>query len=203
MRRLPAPVLVLLLAAVALGACGDDDADGQGAGTSSTSSTSDPTVREDCTAAVLETPPPDPDLPTPVQETRAEMVEAALSCDYDRLATIGTEGGTDFTVSFGGEDDPAAFWRGLEAEGEPVMATVVKLLDMPWGTRQTDGATQYVWPAAFSYDTWAQIPEGEREALEAVYSAEELEQFAAAGSYIGWRVGITAEGDWIFFVAGD
>jgi len=207
MRRLPAAPIALPLALVlGLTGCGDDGGDAGGDPTttsSSTSSTLDPKVREDCSAALVDTPPPDPDLPAAVQATRAEILEAALACDYDRLAEIGEEGDSTFTVSFGGEDDPAAFWRRLEAEGEPVMETLVDVFAMTWRERDVEGTTQYVWPAAYAYDTWTQIPEGEREQLEALYSDDELDQFEQFGSYIGWRVGITAEGDWLFFVEGD
>ena len=200
-RRLSALALVLVLVA-ALTGCGDDDTD-TAADTSSTSSTADPKVREDCSSALMEVPAPDPDLPAIVQETRADILEAALACDYDGLAEIATAGDGPFTVSFGGEDDPAAFWRRLEAEGRPVMETLVELLGMPWRENTADGTTQYVWPAAFGYDGWSDVPEGEREQLRDVYGDEELASFEQFGSYIGWRVGVTADGDWLFFVEGD
>jgi hypothetical protein len=43
----------------------------------------------------------------------------------------------------------------------------------------------------------------ERADLVARYGADALEQWEAAGSYLGWRIGITEAGDWRFFVAGD
>jgi hypothetical protein len=73
----------------------------------------------------------------------------------------------------------------------------------PFATQEIEGDTWYVWPSAFVYDTWDDIPDEDLEALLTVYTQEELDQIAAFGSYAGWRIGITEDGDWRFFVAGD
>ena len=33
--------------------------------------------------------------------------------------------------------------------------------------------------------------------------ADRLAEWEGAGEYLGWRIGITAAGEWIFLVAGD
>ncbi len=60
-----------------------------------------------------------------------------------------------------------------------------------------------MWPSAFAYDSWEEIPSADLEALRTIYTDEELDQIATFGAYAGWRVGITEEGVWRFFVAGD
>lgn len=148
------------------------------------------------------TPSPQPGLPPGVAATRASIVEAAAQCNYRELARLALAGGTPFTYSFGGGDDPAAYWQRLESTGDPVLSILVELLDRPFASRSAGGATQYVWPSAYSYERWADVPEREREALRPIYGDDDFRRFEQFGSYVGYRVGITA-GDWIFFVGGD
>ena len=145
-----------------------------------------------------------PELPEEVKAIRARIVEAASQCDYDELSRLAVEGGGRFTHSFGAEGDPGAFWRSEEREGRRVLFTLVELLELPFGRRGVEGgAGPVVWPAAYAFDSWAAVPATERAQLQSIYGPEELAQFEAAGAYLGHRVGITPEGDWIFYVAGD
>ncbi|CAN5662764.1 hypothetical protein BH20ACT1_BH20ACT1_06640 [soil metagenome] len=89
--------------------------------------------------------PDQPDLPPVVADMRRQIVEAAVSCDYERLAEL-TRQSPFFSFSFGTVDsEPATFWQ----------------------------------------------------------EAEEQEERPGGSGYLGYRVGITAEGDWIYFIAGD
>lgn len=154
-----------------------------------------------CSAADLPAEPAtDRDLPEPVAEMRDAIVAAATDCDFDRLAGLPQPGA--FTYSFGDSGDPAAFWRRAEADSEP-LAALVHFLNRPFATRATDGVTQYVWPRAYVYDSWEAVPAEDRDGLRPVYDAEDFERFDQFGSYTGYRIGITADGDWVFFVAGD
>jgi hypothetical protein len=47
------------------------------------------------------------------------------------------------------------------------------------------------------------VPKADREALRPLYGDEDFAAFQEFGAYLGYRVGITEEGEWIFFVAGD
>ena len=157
---------------------------------------------DQCSAAGLPAEPAAiPDLPGPVAQTRQAIVAAATACDYDRLATLGREG--SFTYSFGADDDPAGFWRRAEAAGERPLAALVQFLNRPAATRAVDGATQYLWPRAYTYESWDAVPADARDGLRPVYGDEDFEQFARFGAYSGYRTGIAADGDWQFFVAGD
>lgn len=47
------------------------------------------------------------------------------------------------------------------------------------------------------------MPDEARDALKPLYTDEDFENFSLFGSYTGYRVGLTPEGEWLFFVAGD
>lgn len=148
-------------------------------------------------------PNPQPDLPPAVEDLRREIYRAAVRCDYDRLAELVPAEG--FTASFGGSDDPVADWRGAElrAEDPAPMRYLAELLRRPYGVRAVEGRTQYEWPSAFGYDSWAEVPPQDREALEPLYDAEDFAEFQQFGAYIGYRVILTQDGTWTAFVAGD
>jgi hypothetical protein len=159
-----------------------------------------------CGAAGLPASPTDQDLPAAVAEVRDAIVEAATSCDIDRLAGLTS---TDFTYSFGEGGDPAGFWSRLEGESATAgvvspLSILVRVLDIPYGTVDAgDGTTVYVWPSAYAYATWGETPQSDREALLGVYGAQDLVDFERFGGYVGYRVGITDSGEWIYYVAGD
>ena len=60
-----------------------------------------------------------------------------------------------------------------------------------------------MWPAAFGYDDWQSVPEPARDELRGLYGPQDLAGFEQFGAYAGYRVGIAADGEWLFFVAGD
>ncbi len=144
----------------------------------------------------------EPELPEAVRELRLEIARQAVTCDYVDLERLATdfEEDDDFTFSFGDGESAASFWQRQEEEGDRPMRFLAGLLARPYG--QLDDGT-YVWPSAFAYDDWDAVPEDDREALRPLYGSDDFEGFAEFGAYIGYRIGITPEGDWIFFVAGD
>lgn len=143
------------------------------------------------------------ELPEAVSDTRMAIIQAARACDYDKLAELALAGDSQFTYSFGGGDRPAAFWREAEAAGGEPLRMLVELLDGPAATRQAGGTTQYLWPAAYAFESWDDVPPSAREDLTRIYGEDDLRRFEQFGSYVGHRVGITQSGDWIFFVGGD
>lgn len=148
-------------------------------------------------------PAPQPALPDPVGVLRGKIVDAAKKCDYEALARLALAGDDRFTYSFGESGQPGAFWKAAESGGRPLLRSLVEILDGPFATRTVEGTTQYLWPSAYAFERWEDVPPREREALRRSYGDEDLRRFERFGSYTGHRVGITASGDWIFFVAGD
>lgn len=158
---------------------------------------------DDCSAAGMgPRPAAQPGLPGAVRSLRLQIVEAAVACDFDRLEALAEDGGTEFTFSYGAGTDASAHWRQAEADGEEPMRYLATVLSLPY--RAVDGADPalYAWPSAFTYPSWDAVPEAERQALLRLYSEADLGQFEQFGSYGGFRVGITQQGDWLYFVAG-
>ena len=141
---------------------------------------------------------------------REQVVDAALRCDYDALNALALDGRDFFSYSFGDpEEAPGNYWRMIEEAKprfrQPVLSLLVQTFDLSYCTDQfedPDGearVTLYAWPSA-SCDTptdeqWAE--------LESLYSDEEIRGWKDFGSFIGWRIGIFDDGDWISYIAGD
>ena len=134
----------------------------------------------------------EPGLPDAVRAKRDEILRAAESGDPDAVAALADPAGFEYT--FGGPvpGGPAAYWRQIEEEEQPLEA-LAQILRMPY----TLSRGMYVWP--FAYDkTEDELTDYERELL-----APLGEGGAFADGYLGWRAGITPDGRWQFFVAGD
>jgi hypothetical protein len=154
----------------------------------------------ECSATGMPMPPEQEGLPPPVADARRAIAAAAIACDY---AALGELAGPDLNTSFGGGG--FANIPTWEEEGTyPALRLLVELFDTPYATQDFEDLPRYyVWPSAFVYDSWDEIPAEDLEALRAIYTDEELAQIAGFGAYAGWRIGITEEGVWKFFVAGD
>jgi hypothetical protein len=137
-------------------------------------------------------------LPAAVEETRAALLEAAASGNYEALRPLIPEEG--FTYTFGGpvEGGPIAYWQQLEREtNERPLETLEALLQMPY----TLTRGMYVWPWAYTVASADDLSEHERELLAPLGPPSRL--FVEGTGYLGWRAGIDPEGNWVFFVAGD
>jgi hypothetical protein len=130
----------------------------------------------------------------------ADIQQAALDCDYDRLAELASP---DIVYSFGGGDDFAGNLRTAEASGDDVTQKLVLLLGAEPGQR-TEPA-QLEWPAFFVCEPTCGMDTGEVRRLG--YTDAEIADFQAFGGYFGYRVGFAQDSDgtltWTFFVAGD
>lgn len=80
---------------------------------------------------------------------------------------------------------------------------LVELLDRPHAVVEDAEGRQFVWPSAFAYDDWAAVPDEDLEALRPLYGDDDFATFQEFGGYIGYRIGITEAGDWLFFIVGD
>ncbi|QBI20139.1 hypothetical protein ER308_11575 [Egibacter rhizosphaerae] len=142
-------------------------------------------------------------LPEPAAQTRTAILEASRACDVERLAELASA--ERFVATEGLHDpDPASTWRALEREGAEPLALLADLLAGPPAQVRQDGEIRYEWPLAFSYGSWDDIPAEEREAAQAHFDDEEIAHFRERrGTYLGTRVTITAEGEWIAFAPGE
>lgn len=158
-----------------------------------------------CSGHMWETPFIDqPGLPELVAAKRAAIWDAAVECDWDQLQRLL---GPGFSYSFGGGDDsidaPIQHWQGLEDEGvdRPILF-LAELLNQPYGTIESDGITYYVWPSAHAKQ-WDEVTAAERVELRRLFNDDYFAEFEAFGAYFHYRVGILANGDWVYFIAGD
>ena len=141
-------------------------------------------------------PGPDPleSLPAAVLESRTALLSAAQAGDWDALgALIPTE--RLFTSVIDVDHDHIAYYRSLETD---VLAEIIALLEGPFAV--DDGRT--VWPEV-SQRTPFTFGADERADLEARFGAERVREWEAAGTYLGWRLGIDEDGTWVYLVAGD
>ena len=137
-------------------------------------------------------------LPAAVEETHAELLEAARSGDYEALrALIPTSG---FEYTFGGpvEGGPVSYWEELERSTvERPIENLEAVLEMPYVLSRGI----YVWPFAYDVADVDDLSAHERELLAPLGPLDTL--FVEGTGYLGWRAGIDPEGNWVFFVAGD
>jgi hypothetical protein len=137
-------------------------------------------------------------LPAAVEETRAELLAAAESGDYEALAELIPTDGFEYT--FGGpvEGGPVAYWRELErTTDERPLEALGAILKMPYALSRGF----YYWPWAHTVTSADDLSPHERELLVPLGAPSEL--FPEGSGYFGWRTAIAPDGGWVFFVAGD
>lgn len=145
------------------------------------------------------------ELPAPVREMRQKLVEAARSGDMEQLRALMQAQPEPPTVAFGDPGDPIEYLRALsgDAEGREILAILLEVLESGY-TRVGAGTTEeiYVWPYFAQYPVEALTPEQIVE-LFTLLTAADYEDMKSYGSYTFFRVGIAADGRWLYFVAGD
>ena len=138
-------------------------------------------------------------VPAAVEETRAALLAAAESGDYEALRPLIPADGA-FKYTFGGPVDggPIAYWQELErtTEARPLEA-LAAVLRMPY----TLSRGYYYWPFAYDVPDVADLSPHERELLAPLGPLDTA--FVEGSGYLGWRAGIAPDGTWVFFVAGD
>jgi len=227
----PRRTALLIGAVLILAACADDTFQGESAvsstgavatttttttlpETTTTTTTTTTTLPE--TTTTTTTPPAEscsaqgypvvlldePGLPAPVDDMRRRIVDAALACDFERLAALAIPGGFEWTWDPRVTEGPAEFW----AERDPAIGTLrrlLRLLEFPAGVRREVGVEIYAWPAVAAYDDWASAPEADRAALGGLFTPEDMERFELENYYLGSRVFIDATGNWLGYVPGE
>lgn len=169
--------------------------------TSGPPATATPTGTPECPAAELSSAPEEqPELDPAVAATREEIVAAAVACDYDRLGLVIEAGGQpEFTFSFGEEPTIEAFVASLRRSKGGTLDILVETLDLPYCSRRVEGRVIHQWPSASCDDP----TDADWDALRGLYTEQDIAAWRELGSFTGYRVGIDADGAWMFFVAGD
>mgnify|MGYP007051655879 CR=1 FL=1 len=145
-------------------------------------------------------------LPEPVRQLREKIVEACKSGDLEALRPLLATGDEATLLSFGDVGgDPIQFLKELSGDGEghEILAILQEVLEAGYVHLEpgTDNEA-YVWPYFFAVPLNSLTP-AQRVELFRLVTAGDYEDMKNYGAYIFYRVGITPEGKWAFFVAGD
>lgn len=148
---------------------------------------------------------PGENLPEPVQRMHDLIVEAARSGDPEALRPLMGTANSRTQLSFGDPvDDPITFLKSLSGDGEgrETLAIMLDLLALRPAEMTSQDGKLYVFPyfVAKNLDT---LSPPEMVELFTVVTAGDFDSMREFGAYNFYRIGITAEGEWVFFVAGD
>ena len=145
-------------------------------------------------------------LPEPVRRMHNLIVEACKSGDIEKLRPLIGSGDSATQLSLADIDgDPVTFLKGLsgDSDGQEILAILEEVLDA--GFAHLDAGTPqelYVWPYFFAMPL-DRLDAKQRVELFKIVTAGDYDDMKQFGAYIFYRVGITPDGHWSFFVAGD
>jgi hypothetical protein len=142
-------------------------------------------------------------LPAPVARTRERLLAAARSGDLQQLAGMMTD--TLPIFSFTDDKDPIAFWKANypDSDGVEVLSILTLILESGF-VRVDEGTPQemYIWPYFMRMSLGALTPQQRVELFRMVTGAD-YKDMMKLGVYAFYRVGISPDGTWQFFVSGD
>ena len=145
-------------------------------------------------------------LPAPVKRMRELIMEACRSGDIEKLRPLIGTPGSMTTLSFGGEDgDPIEYLRGTsgDPDGTEILAILLEVLEAGFvHLDEGTGTELFVWPYFYAV-ALDKLTKPQKVELFKLVTAGDYEDMQSFGAYIFFRVGITPEGRWAFFVAGD
>lgn len=144
-------------------------------------------------------------LPKQVLRMRNAIIHAARSGRIETLRPVLESNELMPIFSFGPDKDPIGYWKKASADGtgRDIMADMVRVFSS--GFVRVDPGTPketYIWPYHFVYPLDRLTPRQEVE-LYLLITGDERKNMSDAGGYIGFRGGISPDGTWQFFVAGD
>lgn len=146
-------------------------------------------------------------LPQSVQDTRNKILDIAKAGKIDGLKPLLGDGGETSPLLSLGEYDgtPLDYLKSLsgDSNGQELLAILVDLLES--GYVHMDAGTPnevYVWPYFFAYPL-DKLDDRQMVELYQIVTAGDFEEMKGVGAYIFYRLGITPDGSWKFFVAGD
>jgi hypothetical protein len=150
-------------------------------------------------------------LPSAVQDMHANLIAAAKSGKIENLRLLLSIGEVQTQFSLDKPDDsqqvqdPLAFLLSLSGDpaGHEILAILLEILDA--GYVHVDvGSPQemYVWPYFFALPI-DKLNDVQRVELFKIITSGDAEDMENSGGYIFYRAGISPDGKWRFFLAGD
>lgn len=145
-------------------------------------------------------------LPFPARKMHELILEAARSGDIEKLRPFIGKGDDVTMLSLGGfNEDPIEFLKSIsgDAEGHELLAIITEILEADFVLidEGTDREV-YVWPYFYAYSLEKLTPR-QRVKLFRLLTYGDYQEMQSFGAYIFYRLGITPQGRWRFFVAGD
>ncbi len=145
-------------------------------------------------------------LPAAVSALRDQLLAVSKSGDIQKLRPLIGLGDDQTQLSLAGIDgDPIDYLKSLagDEDGQEILAILEEVLSA--GYVHLDVGTSeelYVWPYFFAVPI-DKLTGPQRVELFKIVTAGDYEEMKTYGSYIFYRVGITPQGKWAFFVAGE
>jgi hypothetical protein len=133
-------------------------------------------------------------------------MEACLTGDIEKLRPLISVGDNATQLSFGVvEGDPVDFLRNLSGDdqGQEILAILYEIMAAGYVVLDRGEPSEvYVWPYFFAVPLDS-LDSRQRVELFKIVTAGDYQDMKNFGAYIFYRVGISPEGKWVFFVAGD
>ena len=145
-------------------------------------------------------------LPAPVKELHDKLVAAAMEGKVEGLRPMLRSGDDGTQLSLGGVDgDPIAFIKSLAGDegGQEILAILLEVLEAGY-VHLSPGTPEelYVWPYFFAVPL-DKLTDMQRVELFKLVTSGDYEDMKSFGAYIFYRVGISPDGQWRFFLAGE
>lgn len=145
-------------------------------------------------------------LPEPARRMRELILDAATTGDPEKLRALLGTGPNATQLAFSDiEGDPVDYLRSVsgDSEGHEILAILIDLLNAGFVRFDAgEPGETYVWPyfVALPLDG---LTAPQRVELLRLVTAGDVEDMKAYGAYNFYRVGISPDGEWRFFMAGD
>lgn len=145
-------------------------------------------------------------LPESAQRMRQLILDAAATGVPEKLRPLLGTGPTATQLAFGQIDaDPVDYLRSIsgDAEGQEILAILIDLLNTGFVRIDADEPTEtYIWPY-FAAMPLENLSAPQKVELLRLVTAGDVEDMKAYGAYNFYRIGISRDGEWRFFMAGD
>ncbi|WP_427022947.1 hypothetical protein ACP4J4_09775 [Aureimonas ureilytica] len=145
-------------------------------------------------------------LPAPVRDLRRKLLEVAKSGDIEKLRPL-LETGSEATAVSTSDDgqDPIEILKNASGDGQGVeiLAILLETLDAGYVHLDRGGENElFMWPY-FTQVNLEKLTKPQLVELFELVTAGDYERMLGNGSYDFYRVGISPEGRFEFFIAGD
>lgn len=143
--------------------------------------------------------------PEAVRKLRQQIIDAAATGDIEKLRPFIAAGQKEFRIDGNDGEDPIAALKSYsgDTDGLEVLAIIIDLLST--GYAHIDAGTPheaYVFPY-FAGKPLNTLTPPEKVELLRIITAGDLADMQEYGNYSFYRIGISPDGKWKFFTAGD